>query len=135
MQPWQCSLSCFFSVSVSLMQFKFRCGLNFLTKFPVDNSGSISAGGSIANSGSIAAGGSTAMVTVLLLSSAIIEVLGHISMSLEKMKQNEQQFEHGQGAHDRQETMTAAVRMMMMIAFITIKSSLVPLIEGLCAQI
>jgi len=25
--------------------------------------------------------------------------------------------------------------MMMMIAFITIKSSLVPLIEGLCAQI
>ena len=27
------------------------------------------------------------------------------------------------------------VHMMMMIAFITIKSSLVPLIEGLCAQI
>jgi len=42
------------------MQFKFRCGLNSLTKFPVDNSGSISAGGSMANSGSIAAGGSTA---------------------------------------------------------------------------
>ena len=29
----------------------------------------------------------------------------------------------------------ASVKMMMMIAFITIKSSLVPLIEGLCAQI
>jgi len=27
------------------------------------------------------------------------------------------------------------IQMMMMIAFITIKSSLVPLIEGLCAQI
>jgi len=27
------------------------------------------------------------------------------------------------------------LQMMMMIAFITIKSSLVPLIEGLCAQI
>jgi len=27
------------------------------------------------------------------------------------------------------------IRIMMMIAFITIKSSLVPLIEGLCAQI
>ena len=30
---------------------------------------------------------------------------------------------------------TEVVHMMMMIAFITIKSSLVPLIEGLCAQI
>jgi len=30
---------------------------------------------------------------------------------------------------------TCRLRMMMMIAFITIKSSLVPLIEGLCAQI
>jgi len=29
------------------------------------------------------------------------------------MKQNEQQFEHGQGAHERQERMKAAVRMIM----------------------
>ena len=34
-------------------------------------------------------------------------------MFLEKMKQNEQQFEHGQGADERQERMTAAVRMIM----------------------
>jgi len=53
------------------------------------------------------------MVTVLLLSLVIAEVRGHISLSLEKMKQNAQQFEHGQGAHERQETMTAAVRMIM----------------------
>jgi len=31
--------------------------------------------------------------------------------------------------------MVCDMMMMMMIAFITIKSSLVPLIEGLCAQI
>jgi len=32
-------------------------------------------------------------------------------------------------------SLTFEERVMMMIAFITIKSSLVPLIEGLCAQI
>ena len=53
------------------------------------------------------------MVTVLLLSLSTSEVWEVISSSLEKIKQNEQQFEHGQGADERQERMTAAVRMIM----------------------
>jgi len=52
------------------------------------------------------------MVTVLLLSLATAEVWGDASLSLEKMQQNTQQFKHGQGAHQRQERMTAAARMI-----------------------
>jgi len=57
--------------------------------------------------------GTAVMVTVLLLSLATAEVRGDISSSLEKMKQHEQHFEHGQGAHERQEKTTAALRMIM----------------------
>jgi len=45
------------------------------------------------------------MVTVLLLLLATAEVLGDASLSLEKMQQKTQQFKHGQGAHERQESL------------------------------
>ena len=69
------------------------------------NSKSVVAGGSAAN------GGLSANTSPLAAGSSPAN--GDISPSLEKMKQNEQQFEHGQGAHERQERMKAAVRMIM----------------------
>jgi len=53
------------------------------------------------------------MVAVLLSSLATAEVRGDTNLSLEKMQQNKPQFEHGQGAHERQEKMTAAGSMIM----------------------
>jgi len=53
------------------------------------------------------------MVTVLLSSLATAEVRGDTNLSLEKMQQNKPQFEHGQGAHERQEGLTEAGRMIM----------------------